>query len=115
VSPYDERFTSVHVSPHAQVRARLDERFVAMQNFTMHMTTRDQPYGMPASMMAALQSNAPIFGDNVNLFTPYHTNIPSLSSIHGRNTPKTLATNSLMSLRQQMDERNHDMVNMLTQ
>jgi len=106
---------SIHVSPHAHIMARLDDWFLAMQNLTMPMTTMEQPYGMPASIMTSLQNNASIFGDNVIPFTSYHTNIPPPSSIHGRNTPQTLTTYSLMFLRQQMDERNHDMVNMLTQ
>jgi len=107
--------TSIHVSSHAQIMSRLDDRFVAMQKFTMSMTKRNEPYGMPTSMIAGLENNASIFGDSVIPFTPYHANIPSPFSIHGQNTPQTLTTNSLMSLRQQMDGSNHDMVNMLTQ
>jgi len=43
--------TSIPVSPHAHIRARLDDSFIAMQNFTMPMTTREKPYGMSTSMM----------------------------------------------------------------
>ena len=46
--------TNIHVSPHAQIRARLDGRFFAMQNFTMSMTAREQPYGMPTSIRSGL-------------------------------------------------------------
>jgi len=86
-----------------------------MQNFTMPMTTREQPYGMPTPMMEVLHNNASTFVDNAIPFTLYNANIPSSSSIHSRNAPPFLTTNSLNSLRQQMNERNHDMVNMLTQ
>ena len=56
-----------------------------------------------------------MFGDNVIPFTPYNANIPSTSSVCGRNAPQILTTYSMITLRQQKDESNHDMVSMLTQ
>ena len=106
--------TNIHVSPHAHIRATLNDKFIAMQNFNMPVTTKEQPYGIPTSMMAGLQNNSSIFSDNVIPFTPYNANIPSTSSVPGRNATQALTTYSMMSLRKQMDESNHVMVNMLT-
>jgi len=63
--------TSVPISPHPQVRSRLDDRFITMQNLS-----REQPYGMPTSMMASLHNNASTFADHVNPFTPYNAHNP---------------------------------------
>jgi len=81
----------------------------------MQNLSREQPYGMPTSMMANLHNNASAFADHANPFTPFNTHRPSSSSIFGRNAPPALTTKSMMSLRQQMDESNHEMVNLLTQ
>jgi len=107
--------TNIHVSivipisPYPQVRAILNDRFIAMKNFI-----REQPFGMPTSMMASLQNNAFTFADHANPFTLYNAHSPLGSSIIGRNVPPTLTTESMISLRQQMGESNHEMVNMLT-
>jgi len=61
--------TSIPISPHHQIRARLDDRFIAMKNFTMPMTIREQPYGMSTSMMASLHNNASTFEDLAIPFT----------------------------------------------
>jgi len=106
---------TVHMSPYHQVRARLDDRFIVMQNLTIPMTTREKPSGMPTLLMASLHNNASTFVDHANPFTPYNANSPSSSSVLSRNAPPTLTTESMISLRQQMDESNHQMVNMLTQ
>jgi len=45
----------------------------------------------------------------------HNVHSPSSSSIFGRNTLPTLTTDSMNLLRQQMDESNHEMVNLLTQ
>ena len=100
--------TAIPVSPHFQVRTRLDDRFIAMQNFT-----REQPYGMLTFMMASLHNNASTFVDHENPLTPYNAHSPSSLSIFGRNAPLALTPKSRISLRQQMDESNHEMVNML--
>jgi hypothetical protein len=85
------------MSPHPQVRARLDDKFMAMQNFT-----REQPYGMLTSMMASLYNNASTFVDHANPFTPYNAHRPLSSSIFGRNAPPALTTKYVISLRQRM-------------
>jgi len=100
--------TSVPISP--QVRPRLDDRFI-----TMHDLSRKQPFGTPTSMMASLHTNASMFADPANPFTLYNAHNPSSSSIFCRNAPPTLTTESMMSLRQQLDESNHEMINLLTQ
>jgi len=74
-------FTSIPMSPHHHIRTSLDNRFLAMQNFAMPMTTREQPYGILTSMMADLHNNASTFADNAIPYTPYNANIPSSSSI----------------------------------
>ncbi|KEH40930.1 hypothetical protein MTR_1g037660 [Medicago truncatula] len=107
--------TTIHMSLHPQVRAILDDRFIAMQNFIMPMTTREQPYGMPTSMIASFHNNASTFADHPIPFTPYNVNSPSGSSVFGQNAPPALTIESMIFLRQQMDESNHDMINMLTQ
>ena len=58
------------------------------------------------------------YADNTTtVFSSYNTHLAlgSALSNYGRNVQPPLTTNSLMSLRQQMDGSNHDMVNMLTQ
>jgi hypothetical protein len=100
--------TNVPVSP--QVRPRLDDTFI-----TMHNLSREQPFGMPTSMMASLHNNASLFADPANPFTLYNAHNPSSSSIFGLNALPTLTTKSKISLREQMDESNHEVVNMLTQ
>jgi len=91
--------TSIHASPNPQVRARFDDRFL-----TMHNLSREQQYGMPTSMMKNLHNNASVFTYHANPFTPFNTHSPS-----------TLTTESTMLFRQQMDESNHEMINLLTQ
>ena len=73
---------------------------------------RNQLYGIPASYMAGLQINSSAFSENLNatlhpLFDP-GVNVPV------RNAQQSLTNTSLMALRQQMEDSNHDMVNMLT-
>lgn len=95
--------TSIPISPHTQVRARLDDRFVTMQNLT-----REQPYSMPISMMASLHNNASTLANQTNPFTPYNAHSPSSSSIFCQNAPSNLTIESMIFLRQQMDESNHE-------
>jgi len=45
--------TGIPISPHPQVRARLDDRFKSKKNLS-----REQPYVMPTSMMTSLHNNA---------------------------------------------------------
>jgi len=81
--------TSIPTSPHPQVMAKLDDRFITMQNLF-----REQPYGMPTSMMTSLHNNASMFTDHANPFTSYNAHSPSSSSIFGRNAPPALITDS---------------------
>jgi len=88
---------------------RHDDRNVNMQN-----VPREQPYGMPTSMMANLHNSAFVFADQANPCTMHNVHSPSSSSIFGRNTLPPLTTDSMNLLRQQMDESNHEIVNLLT-
>jgi hypothetical protein len=91
-------------------RPRLDDRNENMQN-----VSREQPYGMPTSLMANVHNSASVLGHQANSFTMHNVHGPSSSSIFGRNTLPPLTTDSMYLLRQQMDESNHKMVNLLTQ
>jgi len=91
-------------------KPRLDDR-----NVNMQYVLREQPYGMPTSTMANVQNSASVFAEQANPFNVHDVHSPSSSSIFGRNTLPPLTTNSMNLLRQQMDESNHEMVNLLTQ
>jgi len=78
--------TSIPAFRNTQVRARFDDRFVNMQNLS-----KDQPYGMPTSMMANFHNNS-TFTENANPFTLFNAHSPSSSSFFGKNAPPTLAT-----------------------
>jgi predicted transcriptional regulator len=102
--------TSVPSSPLPSVRLRLDDRNVSLQNLS-----REQPCGMPTLMIENIQNNASMFADQVNPFTMHNAHSPSSSRIFGRNCLPALSTESMRSLRQQMDESNHELVNLLTE
>jgi hypothetical protein len=95
-----------------QIRISLDNIFLSMQQFTMHMVTREYPYGM---LKTGIQTNVSTYVDNAIVFTPYDTDLSLGSSMPGRNALASFTIDSLNSLRKQMDENNHEMVNMLTQ
>jgi len=101
--------TSVPTSPNPQVRIRFGDRVIITQN-----SYRDKPYGMPTSMMENFH-NIPPFTEHANPFTPFNTHSPSSSSVFGRSSLPALTTESMMLFRQQMDESNHEMVNLLIQ
>ncbi|KAK2422316.1 hypothetical protein QL285_032860 [Trifolium repens] len=76
-------------------------------------TSRNYPYGMPTSMMQGLQTSASLFTEaSSGVFVP---NNQIISGFATRNVNPSLTNAALNALRQQMDESNHDMVNMLTQ
>jgi len=100
--------TSVPTSPNPQVRNRFDDRVINTHNFSM-----DQPYGMPTSMMANSHNN-PAFTEHASLFTPFNSHSPSSSNVFHINVPPTLTIESIMLFRKQMDESNHEMVDLLT-
>jgi hypothetical protein len=65
---------------------------------------------MPTSLMAGL-NNSQLNMENPTMFSPSR----SVVGNQGRGIPQTLTNTSILSLRQQMDESNHEMVNTLTQ
>ena len=101
--------TSMPSTSASSNRPRLDDRNVNIQN-----VSREQPYSMPTSMMANVHNNASVFANQANPFTMHNVHCPSSSSTFGRNT-LPLTTDLMNLLRQQMDESNHEMVNLLTQ
>jgi len=90
-------------------KPRSDDR-----NVNIHNVSREQPYGMPTSMMENVHNSASVFADQANSLIMHNVHSPSSSSTFGRNT-LPLITDSMNLLRQQMDESNHEMVNLLTQ
>ena len=98
-------------------------------SFTLPLVTRDYPYGMPTTIMASLQSHTLTFVHNVatiaSPLNPYLAPQSVISNPGRMAQPQggfgyvpqglsALTTISLVSIRQQMDESNHEMVNMLT-
>lgn len=92
--------------------------------FSMPFGGREQPYGMPTSVMASLHNAASTFSEpRVNITSPLQGS--GFGVIVGRNNQSlglryqtrmpNLTSNSIAVWRQQMDESNHDMVQMLTQ
>ena len=79
----------------------------------MQCLSREQPYDMPTSIMVNLHNNVSAPADHVNPFTPFNTHSPSSSSVFGRSFIPALTTKSMMLFRQKMDERNHEMVNLV--
>jgi hypothetical protein len=73
---------------------------------------RNQPYGMPPSFMMGLNNSPLVVSENLNVVHPqfYYT----WPSVFGLNPQQTLTNASLVALRQQMEDSNHEMVNMLT-
>jgi len=58
----------------------------------MQSLSREQPYGMPTSMMENLHNNVSAPLDHVNPFTLFNTHNPSSSSVFGRSSLPTLTT-----------------------
>jgi hypothetical protein len=52
-------------------RPRLDDRNVNIQN-----VSREQPYGMPTSMMENVHNSASVFADQANPFIMYNVHSP---------------------------------------
>ncbi|KAK2456809.1 hypothetical protein QL285_004146 [Trifolium repens] len=76
-------------------------------------SSRNYPYGMPTSMMQCLQTSASLFTKSApGVFVP---NNQIVSGSATRNGNPSLTNHALNALRKQMDESNHDMVNMLIQ
>jgi len=74
---------------------------------------RNQLYGMPSSFMTGLHTNPSSFLESLNaMHSPlFHPRVGFL----GSNPQQSLTNASLVALRQQMEDTNHEIVNMLTQ
>lgn len=91
------------------------------------MLGSEQPIGMPTSMMSNLHTNPSTFVGNVaNAYLPLLASGSAIGNIGRTVQPQlrmgfssqeipTFTMNSVMEMRQQMDESNHDLVNTLTQ
>jgi len=90
--------TSVPTSPHPQVRPRLDDRYITMQNLS-----REQPFGMPTSMMENFHNNVSASADHVNPLTPFNAHSPSSSIVFGRSALPALTTKFMTLFRKQID------------
>jgi len=66
---------STHASSYPQVRARINDRFMSIPNFS-----REQTYGKPTLIMANFHNNAYAFTNHANPFTPFNSRSPSSSS-----------------------------------
>lgn len=95
-------------------------------DFSMPMDNREYPYGISTSMMDVLYTNMLTYRDNAMATKPsYKPHNASASTINNMVRPggigyicqvmPSLNTMSMMSMRQQMDESNLEMVNTLTQ
>jgi hypothetical protein len=81
--------------------------------FTLGTSRRTMQYGMPTSLMQGLHTNPSSFSESLNVPMP-QLFAPGVSVPIA--TPQQSLTNaSMMALRQQMDEANHDMANLVTQ
>jgi hypothetical protein len=71
------------------------------------------PYGMPTSMMQNMYSHPSTYSERATVRSPYQVGQTSNNNRVRVNQP-TITTDSLLSIRQQMDDSNHEMVNQLT-
>jgi len=71
-------------------------------------TYRSMPYGMPSSLMQGLHTSPSTFSENVNV--PLPQMFDPGESILFRMPQQSLTNASLASLRQQMEDSNHEMV-----
>lgn len=95
-------------------------------SFTMPIFSHEHPYGMPPSMMAGLKTNVSTLGDNTTAaYSPLlasglaisnlgRTTQPQLGMGFASKAMSTFTINSKMAMSQQMNESNHEMVNLLT-
>jgi len=71
------------------------------------------PYGMPSSLMQGLHTNPSTFSESLNVSLPQLFDLGV--SVPIRTPQQSLTNASLVALRQQMEDINHEMVNQLTQ
>jgi len=84
---------------------------------------RRMPYGMPTSMLQGLHTNPSASSETLNVPLPQLFNpgvsvpfvAPQQSFVPFGSPQQSLTNASLNTLRQQMEETNHEMVNMVTQ
>ena len=99
-------------------RANLGSRPFVPPGFSTTWMGREQPYGMPTTEMASLMNAASTFSEPlVNASSPLQGSGASRNQFLGgpSHTIPSLTNVSIAILRQQMDESNHDMVQMLAQ
>lgn len=121
--------TSVPTNHRARQNMIGDQMPHVLLSFTLPISGRIQPYGMPIAMMASMHPSASTYVDNaIIIVSPINPYLESGSSVHnnGRMTQQLgglryippgmppITNTSLLSVRQQMDESNHKMVNILT-
>ncbi|KAK2428816.1 hypothetical protein QL285_027304 [Trifolium repens] len=86
---------------------------LSVSQYISQGASRNYPYGMPTTMMQGLQTSASLFTETApGVYVP---NNPEIFDSATRNNTPTLTNIPLAAMRQQMDDSNHDMVNMLTQ
>jgi hypothetical protein len=97
-------------------------RLLVPPGFSISFSGREQTYGMPTSMMANLQNVGSTFSEpTTNINSPVQgsgINVGRTNQASGLRHPvqlSTLTNNFTAAWRQQMDESNHEMVQMLTQ
>lgn len=118
--------TSVPISPRPTIIIMGDYNPLYIPSFIIPLVTMDYRYGMPTSMMAGLDNHASMFAYNdATIASPLNPYLASGSSIsnHGHiGQPRggfiyafpivpTLTTHSLATMRTQLDESNHEMMN----
>lgn len=120
--------TSVPVSPWPNATVIGDNKPPYLPSSTMSLVTMDYPYGMPTAMMTGLHTHSSIFLDNATMiespFNPYLVSGSTISNTGRNGQPRggfryvphimpTFTTDSVETMRQQMDESNHKMINIL--
>src|SRR3954467_11426722 len=72
-------------------------------------------FGMPTSMMQGLHTNPSLYSDSMIATSTSSLGGRPISMGYNHQTLPSLSTTSMLSIRQQMDESNHEMGNALTQ
>ena len=99
-------------------RINLGSRSTVPPGFSITWMGREQPYGMPTTEMASLMNVASTFSEPlVNATSPLQGSGTSRNQFLGgpSHMIPSLTNASTAILRQQMDESNHEMVQMLAQ
>src|SRR3954470_1888326 len=72
-------------------------------------------FGMPTSMMQGLHTNPSLYSDSMMATSTSSLGGRPIGIGYNHQALPSLSTTSILSIRQQMDESNHEMVNALTQ